>query len=119
MNPVNKMVSETQVGIVLSFVDCDRCENIRYKDECPGCGHSLVNIEDTPVEEGDPQRARKTLPQGLCIAKSGKHGKGVFTDKFFDMGIRFGPYEGIKKDPDDPAKDSGYAFRVNTMLNKI
>ena len=69
-------------------------------------------IEDTPVKEGDPQRARKTLPTGVYLAKSCKHGKGVFADKHLKTGIRFGPYEGLQKDVNDPAKDSGYAFEV-------
>ena len=70
-------------------------------------------VQDTPVELGDPDRAKKTLPPGLYISKSRKHGKGVFASQKMAVGLHFGPYEGIKKEVGDPGLDSGYAFEVS------
>ena len=69
-------------------------------------------IKDTAVEEGDPCRARKTLPACLKIGKSSKHGLGVFTKEGMKVGIHFGPYGGVRKEVGDPDLDSGYAFEV-------
>ena len=87
-----------------------------YKETCPNCGPMKV-IKDTAVEEGDPCRARKTLPTGLHIGKSSKHGLGVFTEERIKVGIHFGPYEGVRKEVGDPDLDSGYAFEVTTPSN--
>ena len=69
-------------------------------------------IEDTKVEEGDPHRARKTLPECLYIAKSSKHGLGVFAKERPKAGIQFGPYEGVIKEVGDEDLNSGFAFDV-------
>ena len=74
-------------------------------------------IKDTPVEKGDPLRARKTLPTFLYINKSSKHGLGVFAKERMKVGIYFGPYEGERKEVGDPDLDSGYSFEVTTSRN--
>ena len=83
-----------------------------YRDECANCGPMQI-IEDTIVGKGDPLRARKTLPKCLYIAKSSKHGLGVFAKEKLKVAIQFGPYEGVRKEVGDPDLDSGFAFDVS------
>ncbi|CAH1778582.1 unnamed protein product [Owenia fusiformis] len=53
-------------------------------------------IEDNPVGWNTSDRAYKTLPPGLRLAKSTipNAGTGVFSDVFIPKGTYFGPYDG-------------------------
>ena len=86
-----------------------------YPEKCPNCG-PMRPIENTEVKEGDPDRARKTLPSCLYIDKSSKHGLGVFAKERLELGVYFGPYEGVRKEVGDPDLDPDYAFKVNTSI---
>lgn len=74
---------------------CDDC-GINYPGDCPVHG-PLTHIKDTHVPLGDPQRASKTLPEGLSIRRTTlKDTKySVFTTKSLPSRIFFGPYEGV------------------------
>ena len=63
---------------------------------------------------GDPDRAVKTLPQGLAVRTSSipNAGQGVFASRAFPARSRFGPYQGkILTDP-NAAQVSGYSWQV-------
>ena len=99
------------------------CREEYDEEKCPKCG-PMKFIENTAVEKGDPQRARKTLPPCLYIAKSSRHGLGVFAKVRLKSGIYFGPYEGIRREVGDKDLDPSYSFKVstfpeNTYLTKL
>jgi len=95
------------------FLFCEDC-NIEYLGFCPLHGPLLV-VQDKTVKDGEPHRARNSLPDGLIIMKSSipGAGEGVFSTASISKDIRFGPYEGeVIKDP-SVAHESGY------MINQI
>ncbi|XP_065282659.2 histone-lysine N-methyltransferase PRDM9-like isoform X2 [Dermacentor albipictus] len=77
---------------------CDDCR-IDYPGDCPIHG-PLTHIKDTYVSIGDPQRANKTLPDGLSIRRTTLKGTqyGVFATKPLPKRIFFGPYEGVRRE---------------------
>ena len=76
-------------------------------------------IEDTAVEEGDPQRARKTIPPYLYISNSSKHGLGVFAKERLEKDVYFGPYGGVRREVGDKNLDPKYAFKVGYFNESI
>lgn len=75
---------------------CDDCQ-IDYHGDCPIHG-ALTHVKDTYVPIGDPQRANKTLPDGLSLRRTTVKGTqyGVFATKPLPKRIFFGPYEGVR-----------------------
>ncbi|XP_030833737.1 uncharacterized protein LOC764375 isoform X2 [Strongylocentrotus purpuratus] len=73
------------------------------------------NVEDTPAPDGTPDRATKTLPEGLGIRASGipAAGLGVWAERDLEEGTRFGPYEGVEVDKIAGYK-SGYAWEIRS-----
>eukprot|EP00057_Strongylocentrotus_purpuratus_P009047 XP_011663521.1 PREDICTED: histone-lysine N-methyltransferase PRDM9 [Strongylocentrotus purpuratus] len=73
------------------------------------------NVEDTPTPDGTPDRASKTLPEGLGIRASGipAAGLGVWAERDLEEGTRFGPYEGVEVDKIAGYK-SGYAWEIRS-----
>ncbi|XP_077529429.1 histone-lysine N-methyltransferase PRDM7-like [Haemaphysalis longicornis] len=92
------------------YLFCEDCDQ-DYPGDCPVHG-PLTHVEDTPVPEGDPQRANKTVPDCLVIRRSIIKGAqyGVFAAKPLPKRLCFGPYEGVRVDSVD--KGNGYAWRV-------
>ncbi|XP_077529426.1 histone-lysine N-methyltransferase PRDM9-like [Haemaphysalis longicornis] len=92
------------------YLFCEDCDQ-DYPGDCPVHG-PLTHVEDTPVPEGDPQRANKTVPDCLVIRRSSIKGAqyGVFAAKPLPKRLYFGPYEGVRVDSVD--KGNGYAWRV-------
>ncbi|XP_037561737.1 histone-lysine N-methyltransferase PRDM7-like [Dermacentor silvarum] len=80
-----------------------------YPRDCPVHG-PLTQVKDTPVPRGDPKRANKTVPDGLCVRRSTIKGAqyGVFTLKRLPKRLCFGPYEGIKV---DSSAANGYTWQ--------
>ena len=97
---------------LITFTGCDACE-AEFEHYCPHCGPPTI-VEDTPVPEGDPQTAMKTLPPMLQIVKSPIHGWGVFARQELKPNLRFGPYKGQRLSAKElkGMKDSGYSFQV-------
>ncbi|XP_037526112.2 histone-lysine N-methyltransferase PRDM9-like [Rhipicephalus sanguineus] len=87
---------ECEEGPDDDYLFCDDC-NMDYPGDCPVHG-PLIQVKDTPVPLGDPQRANKTVPDGLCVHRSTIKGAqyGVFTLKRLSKRLCFGPYEGIR-----------------------
>ena len=96
---------------LIFHLGCQVCSE-EYPEKCPNCG-PMRPIENTAVEEGDPLRARKTLSKCLYIDQSSKHGLGVFVKERLELGVYFGPYEGIRREVKDPDLDPRYAFKVS------
>ncbi|XP_049274720.1 histone-lysine N-methyltransferase PRDM9 [Rhipicephalus sanguineus] len=87
---------ECEEGPDDDYLFCDDC-NMDYPGDCPVHG-PLIQVKDTPVPLGDPQRANKTVPDGLCVGRSTIKGAqyGVFTLKRLSKRLCFGPYEGVR-----------------------
>lgn len=77
---------------------CDDCHR-SYPGECPVHG-PLTHVRDTYVPYGDPQRANKTLPEGLSIRRTTLRDSkySVFATKPLPKRVFFGPYEGVLTD---------------------
>ncbi|KAM7300170.1 histone-lysine N-methyltransferase PRDM9-like isoform X4 [Ixodes scapularis] len=88
--------AECEVPSEDEFFYCLECGEDRHGD-CPVHG-PLEFVKDTPVPPGDPQRANKTLPEGLTLARSciKGAGKGVFTLRPLPARLCYGPYEGVR-----------------------
>ncbi|XP_049511294.1 histone-lysine N-methyltransferase PRDM9-like [Dermacentor silvarum] len=93
---------------------CDDCK-MDYPGDCPVHG-PLTQVKDTPVPLGDPQRANKTVPEGLSVRRSTVKGAqyGVFTLKRLPKRLCFGPYEGVKV---DSSAANGYTWQVRIRQN--
>ncbi|XP_062571950.1 histone-lysine N-methyltransferase PRDM9-like [Saccostrea cucullata] len=94
------------------FIYCEEC-NQEHEGDCPVHGPLLV-VTDTEQPLGNPDRAKKTLPNGLSVRQSNIFyaGQGVFADKFFRKRTRFGPYEGEITENRDEAQETGYAWQI-------
>ncbi|XP_049511331.1 histone-lysine N-methyltransferase PRDM9 [Dermacentor silvarum] len=92
------------------YLFCDDCK-MDYPGDCPVHG-PLMQVKDTPVPLGDPQRANKTVPEGLSVRRSTIKGAqyGVFTLKRLPKRLCFGPYEGVKVD--DSSAANGYIWEI-------
>ena len=103
----------TDIGPFI-ILGCEDCQT-EYKGDCPICG-PLVIINDTPVIDGDPQYASKTIPDMLFIDDSTIIGAGseVFAKREIPKGVRFGPYQGECVLNEEEAHDSGYSWEVST-----
>ena len=75
----------------------------------------MIIVEDTPAAEGDPEYARKTIPDMLCINQSSipGAGTGVFAKRLIQKGVRFGPYQGACILNEEEAHESGYSWEVS------
>ena len=111
-----KFILKSNFFLILFYaLDCEECEQFYY-DQCP--------IHDTMIPVADKMNkgcksvdySRATLPDGLEIKKSTipEAGLGVFTKQSFNIGVRFGPYEGKKVRPDIPRStvDTSYMWEV-------
>ncbi|KAK8788475.1 hypothetical protein V5799_021757 [Amblyomma americanum] len=69
-------------------------------------------LRRSQVDDGDPLRANKTVPEGLSIRRSTIKGAqyGVFTLKPLPKRVYFGPYEGVKME--DNGERNGYIWEV-------
>ena len=74
----------------------------------------MTVIEDTAVPTKCKNRAKLSLPPGLVVKDAGipGAGQGVWAEKFFPKGVRFGPYGGEIVD-EEVGRESGYAWEVN------
>nr|XP_037273253.1 probable histone-lysine N-methyltransferase PRDM7 [Rhipicephalus microplus] len=106
-NEVNYM--ECEEGADEEYLFCDDC-NMDYPGDCPVHG-PLTHVKDTPVPLGDPQRANKTVPDGLLVRRSTIKGAqyGVFTIKQLSKRLCFGPYEGVTV---DSSCANGYTWQI-------
>ncbi|XP_037503140.1 PR domain zinc finger protein 4-like, partial [Rhipicephalus sanguineus] len=88
---------------------CDDC-NMDYPGHCPVHG-PLIQVKDTPVPLGDPQRANKSVPDGLCFCRSNIKGAqyGMFTLKRLSKRLCSGPYEGVRA---GSSSANGYTWQV-------
>ncbi|KAL1430925.1 hypothetical protein MTO96_014770 [Rhipicephalus appendiculatus] len=95
---------ECEEGLDDDYLFCDDC-NMDYPGDCPVHGpliqvkgHSCNVARTLQVPLGDPQRANKTVPDGLYVRRSTIKGAqyGVFTLKRLSKRLCFGPYEGVR-----------------------
>ncbi|XP_075532063.1 uncharacterized protein LOC142564789 isoform X2 [Dermacentor variabilis] len=100
---------ECEEGPDEDYLFCDDCK-MDYPGDCPVHG-PLTHVKDTPVPLGDPQRANKTVPEGLCVRRSTIKGAqyGVFTMKRLPKRLCFGPYEGAQV---DSSAANGYTWQI-------
>ncbi|XP_049511969.1 histone-lysine N-methyltransferase PRDM9-like [Dermacentor silvarum] len=100
---------ECEEGPDEDYLFCDDCK-MDYPGDCPVHG-PLTPVKDTPVPLGDPQRANKTVPDGLSVRRSTIKGAqyGVFTLKRLPKRLCFGPYEGVKV---DSSAANGYTWQI-------
>ncbi|KAK3506501.1 hypothetical protein QTP70_003230, partial [Hemibagrus guttatus] len=92
------------------FLYCEACQSFFF-NKCEVHGPAVF-IPDTPVPMGVTDRARRTLPSGLEIQKSGipDAGLGVFNKgETVPVGAHFGPYQGELVDSEE-AMNSGYSW---------
>lgn len=91
-------------------LDCEDCQEF-YETGC--LQHPLTIIEDTPVPTRSKNFCKESLPSGLTIKETTiiGAGLGVFAEKNFIKGVRFGPYKG-KTVGELDALSSGYAWEV-------
>ena len=75
----------------------------------------LTIVQDSETPDDTTDRAIRSLPPGLVVKESDIPGAGlgVFAEKFFPEGVRFGPYGGetFEYDKED-ADRSGYSWVV-------
>ncbi|KAK3522381.1 hypothetical protein QTP86_008915 [Hemibagrus guttatus] len=94
------------------FLYCEACQSFFF-NKCEVHGPAVF-IPDTPVPMGVTDRARRTLPSGLEIQKSGipDAGLGVFNKgETVPVGAHFGPYQGELVDSEE-AMNSGYSWVI-------
>ncbi|PIK44738.1 Prdm9 [Apostichopus japonicus] len=98
------------VTLTIVYIDCEDCQEF---NESSCHKHPLLIIEDKAVSQRSRHRAKHSLPQGLSIKETPivGAGLGVFADKSFPKGVRFGPYKGevVKQ---EEAFGSGYAWEI-------
>ena len=119
MQPDNEKITNQSLLLVFSndshlhpFVSvCEDCHEL-YEDDCPS--HPLTIIGDTPVPEKCKNRAKLSLPQGLTLKEASIEGagKGVWAQRFFPRGVRFGPYGGEIVVNEKAGRESGYSWEV-------
>ncbi|KAJ8032788.1 Histone-lysine N-methyltransferase PRDM9 [Holothuria leucospilota] len=92
------------------FIYCEDCQEF-YETGC--LQHPLTIVEDTPVPTRSKNFCKESLPSGLTIKETTiiGAGLGVFAEKNFKKGVRFGPYKG-KVVGELDALSSGYAWEV-------
>ncbi|XP_077519976.1 histone-lysine N-methyltransferase PRDM7-like [Amblyomma americanum] len=92
------------------YLFCDDCGS-DHPGDCPVHG-PLTHIKDTEVEAGDPLRANKSLPEGLCIRRFAlkRTEFGVLTLKPLPRRVFFGPYEGVRVE--DNGDCNAYTWQV-------
>ncbi|XP_067931069.1 gastrula zinc finger protein XlCGF57.1-like [Watersipora subatra] len=109
--------TELDIGADDTYMYCEDCQ-LETIGDC--ILHPLLPIQDTQVSVGEPDRAKKTLPQGLSLSDSKIKGagKGVWTDIKIPKFSRFGPYEGVQQMCTDIKKDevSGYGWLVTGQV---
>ena len=76
----------------------------------------MIPYADKNKNSDSQDNSHSSLPDGLEIKESEipQAGLGVFASKEFDIGVRFGPYQGKKVRPDIPRKsiDTSYMWEV-------
>ena len=96
-------------------LDCEECEQFYY-DQCPIHNIMIPVADKINKDSGSVDYSHSTLPDGLKIKKSTipEAGLGVFATQSFNIGTRFGPYEGKKVRPDIPRStvDTSYMWEV-------
>ncbi|XP_047143557.1 histone-lysine N-methyltransferase PRDM9 isoform X1 [Hydra vulgaris] len=97
------------------YLFCESCSEFFYGD-CPEHG-SLLPLADKTVNYDEVQRSVATLPDGMVIKESliPHAGLGVFAIENFDVGVRFGPYQGKKIRPDIPKEDLDTSYMWEIM----
>ncbi|XP_062873150.1 zinc finger protein ZFP2-like [Trichomycterus rosablanca] len=94
------------------FLYCEECGSF-FISECELHGPALF-VPDAPVPLGVTDRARLTLPPGLCVQTSDvpNAGLGVFNiGQTVPVGAHFGPYQGELVDKEE-AMSSGYSWVI-------
>ncbi|XP_033646206.1 histone-lysine N-methyltransferase PRDM9-like [Asterias rubens] len=93
-----------------SFVYCEDCHEL-FENSCPQ--HPLTVIENTPVTKGCRDHAKRSLPDGLIVKEAGikNAGLGVWAEKAFPKGVRFGHYGG-EIVGEEEGRESGYAWEI-------
>ncbi|GBM98613.1 putative histone-lysine N-methyltransferase PRDM7 [Araneus ventricosus] len=94
------------------FLDCELCKK-EHKGPCPVHG-AMLQVLDTKVPKGEPQRAKRTLPYFFSIGISSirKAGLGVWTEMPLIEGMVFGPFEGKILKKNEMSKASEYMWEV-------
>ncbi|XP_058259071.1 histone-lysine N-methyltransferase PRDM9-like isoform X1 [Hemibagrus wyckioides] len=95
------------------YLYCEVCKSFFF-NKCEVHGLALF-IPDSPVPMGVADRARRTLPPGLEIRKSGipDAGLGVFNKgETIPVGAHFGPYQGELVDQEE-AMNSSYSWVIS------
>ncbi|XP_062855556.1 histone-lysine N-methyltransferase PRDM9-like [Trichomycterus rosablanca] len=95
------------------YLYCEECQTFFY-NKCELHGPALF-IPDTPVPVGAADRARRSLPPGLEVQKSGipEAGLGVFNKgETIPVGAHFGPYQGELVDREE-ALNSRFSWVVS------
>jgi len=74
-------------------------------------------LADKKQHSSDDKKSLATLPDGLEIKESliPNAGLGVFATQKFDVGVRFGPYQGKKVRPDIPRDDIDTSYMWEIM----
>ena len=75
----------------------------------------------SPEDEFKENYSLSTLPDGLEVkwSKIPNSGFGVFAKKLFEIGTRFGPYEGQQNPPtivSDESVDTSYMWEVSFLF---
>jgi len=96
------------------YIFCDECDEF-YFGEC-SIHTPLIPFTDKTTSVDD-KKSLATLPDGLEIKESliPNAGLGVFATKKFDVGVRFGPYQGKKVRPDIPRDDIDTSYMWEIM----
>ena len=99
------------------FLDCEECGEFYFGD-CP-CHGPLFPMADNPNKSSNSNKSLASLPDGLEVMQSliPSAGLGVFAKKNFNIGTRFGPYEGKKVRCDIPKHDidTSYMWEVDIL----
>jgi len=92
--------------------DCDEF----YYGECT-VHTSMLFLADKTHHASDDKKSLATLPDGLEIKEIliPNAGLGVFATQNFDVGVRFGPYQGKKVRPDIPRDDIDTSYMWEIM----
>ena len=93
--------------------DCEDCHEL-FENSCPQ--HPLTVIENTPVTKGCRDHAKRSLPDGLIVKEASikNAGLGVWAEKAFPKGVRFGHYGG-EIVGEEEGRESGYAWEVSDL----
>jgi len=97
------------------YVFCEDCDEF-YFGECT-VHTSMLFLADKTQNTSDDKKSLATLPDGLEIKESliPNAGLGVFATQKFDVGVRFGPYQGKKVRPDIPRDDIDTSYMWEIM----